>query len=205
MFEQLSNTVGNTSEQIAPHWGMLKEAGLVFGNTGINPSSLARFITEAMYVGAGMPWWAALASTALLYRAVFLYPMIRSSDMGAIAQAIAPAQREIRERYTKMDIDSKQRMGLMQREMKYLAEKTGYSMGAHFGPILLQGVFTFGLFRCARNLALVPDLGLSEGGLLWVTNLHYSDPYYIMPIVAALTMHVMARVGHRFVTNQVYR
>jgi YidC/Oxa1 family membrane protein insertase len=200
VFEKLSDSVQNTGTEIVPHIGMLKEAGLDFG-WGF--TSMAQWIIEHIHVWADMPWWAALASTALLYRTVFLWPMYHSSHNAAIGQAIAPAQREIKDRYKNMDLDNNQRMALMQQEMRYLSKKTGYSIAGHIGPIVAQGLFTFGIFRFTRNLATIPDLGLSDGGFLWLSNLHHADPYYILPVATGMTMYVMARVSKVFTIYQV--
>ncbi|VDM42143.1 unnamed protein product [Toxocara canis] len=68
-------------------------------------------------------------------------------------------------------------------------------LGRQFLIILANGGVFATQFFAIRKMVEVNFPGWSTGGALWFTDLTISDPYYALPLISAVTMGIVARVG----------
>ena len=173
--------------------GYLHEIGL---NYGWGPTSMLEWTIEHIHIYAGLPWWGSIAATAILLRLALLPYFIKSSDSMARSQALMPLTKPVTERMTAAQkAGDTPGMQAAWGELGVIRKRAGVSFWAQFRPMILQGVFGYcglKLFRAAANL---PVPGFKDGGFLWLTDLTVPDPYLILPLVMAGSIHMLIRIG----------
>lgn len=92
-------------------------------------------------------------------------------------QELQPQLKELQERYSGTDMESRQ---LLNDATRQLYKDNDVKMSASFIPIFIQLPILMALFQ-----ALTRVEALKVGQFLWL-NLGEKDPYYILPILAAL-------------------
>lgn len=92
-------------------------------------------------------------------------------------QALQPALEAIKDKYPNRDRES---MQLMQEEQQALMEANGVNQFAGCLPLVIQLPVMMALYQ---SILRTPEL--RQGHFLW-TNLGQPDPYFILPILAAL-------------------
>ncbi|PIO71498.1 hypothetical protein TELCIR_06598 [Teladorsagia circumcincta] len=68
-------------------------------------------------------------------------------------------------------------------------------LGRQFLILLANGAVFATQFFAIRKMVDVNYPGLSTGGTAWFTDLTIADPYYALPLISALTMGLVTRVG----------
>jgi YidC/Oxa1 family membrane protein insertase len=75
-------------------------------------------------------------------------------------------------------------------------------------PILVQMPVFIGIFYVIRKFGGIPNVrppeypSFHEGGLLWFQNLSAADPYFILPVISALTMLAATEITAKSVDPQ---
>ncbi|KAI0849035.1 60Kd inner membrane protein-domain-containing protein [Daldinia vernicosa] len=171
--------------------GYLKNLGLDFG---WGPTSCCEWILEHLYIYTGMPWWAAIAAVAAVWRLIMFWPTLTASKHSALIQQLErnPAYAKAKEEFNEAAWKTRDRMAQMRasEKMMRLKKETGAStfrMLATFWTV----PFSFGMFRLLRGMAALPVPSLETGGLAWFTDLTVHDPYYILPITSIALTAVM--------------
>ena len=173
--------------------GFLKEIGLDYG---WGPTAVIEWTLEHIHITAGLPWWAAIAATAVLMRAATFPLYLKSADQAARQSALTSITKPITERMTLAQKTNDQ-TGVMQAwtELRAVRKRAGMSYTAQFTPMLVQSVLGFCSFKLMRGMANLPVPGLKDGGFGWVTDLTISDGYLLLPAIMAGAMHMMFRYG----------
>lgn len=190
----LNNALDFSSSSLADipeHIGYLKSLGLDYG---FGPTAMMEWILEHVHVLCGTPWWASIALTAVLVRAVLFYPYVGAADNGAKLAWVKPITQPLT---TKMNAaarlgDNTETMRLRQ-EIQKIHKRAGISLIRTFFP-LIQAPIGFGTFFLLRAMAKLPVPGLETGGLLWFTNLTLPDPYFVIPIATSYVLHRALKV-----------
>ncbi len=108
---------------------------------------------------------------------VVLYPLTRASYISmAKMKALAPKMERLKAQYGEDKVKLQQAMMAMYRE-----EKVNPIGGCL--PMLLQIPVFIGLYW-----ALLGSVELRQAHFLWITDLSRPDPYFILPVVLAITM-----------------
>jgi YidC/Oxa1 family membrane protein insertase len=151
---------------------------------------------EHIHIMGGVPWWGAIAATAILVRAVTFPLYLKSADQSARQAALTPITKPITERMQAAQKAGDQ-TGVMQAwtELGAIRKRAGLKYSAQFGPMLAQAVLGFCSFKLMRGMANLPVPGLKEGGFGWITDLTVSDGYLLLPAIMAGAMHTMFRYG----------
>ena len=173
--------------------GFLKELGLDYG---WGPTAMLEWTLEHIHITAGLPWWAAIAATAVLVRAATFPLYLKSADQAARQSALTSVTKPITERMTVAQKANDQ-TGVMQAwsELRAVRKRAGMSYTAQFTPMLVQSVLGFCSFKLMRGMANLPVPGLKDGGFGWITDLTISDGYLLLPAIMAGAMHIMFRYG----------
>lgn len=133
--------------------------------------------------------------TSLLLRVVLLPLVIRGSDTSARLATIKPILEPVNQRMkaAKAARDTGE-VREASREMKQIHRAANIKLWTVIISNISQGLLGFGSFRLLKNMATLPVPGLDEGGLLWFKDLTLSDPYFVMPILTGLGLHLTFKV-----------
>ncbi|KAI0835256.1 60Kd inner membrane protein-domain-containing protein [Hypoxylon sp. FL0890] len=183
------NSVLDIPEQI----GYLKSLGLDFG---WGPTSCCEWLLEHLYIFSGMPWWATIATIAIVWRAVLFVPTMNASKHSALLQqltkdpAFAKAKAEFDEAVWKTGDRAAQ---LRAREQMTLLKRRSGASTLRTLVTLWTIPFSYGMFRVLNAMSAIPVPSLETGGLAWFTDLSVHDPYYILPSASILLAAAMFR------------
>jgi YidC/Oxa1 family membrane protein insertase len=81
----------------------------------------------------------------------------------------------------------------IRQEMQLINKRAGIKIWKSFVP-MLQAVAGYGTFVLLRAMAHLPVPGFEGGGILWFSNLAIPDPFFILPMATAGTLHLVLRV-----------
>lgn len=173
--------------------GFLKDLGLDYG---WGPTALIEWSLEHVHVLSGMPWWGSIAATAFLYRLALVPMFMKASENGAKMRAMQPITQPMNAKMMDaMRNGDRVTAMTMRQEMMQINKAAGVSTFGMLVPSVVQGVFGFCAFRLLRAMSNLPVPGLETGGLLWITDLTHTDPYFLLPAIMGGTLHMVMRMG----------
>jgi YidC/Oxa1 family membrane protein insertase len=138
----------------------------------------------------GAPWWLSIAMLTIVVRTLLFPLTVKQVKNMRAMQDLRPEMERIRAQYR----DNRQKQ---QEEMMRLYQERKVNPLGGCLPILVQMPIFIGIFYVIREFGgytvgdrVVPPRFVSfhEGGILWFQNLSAPDPYYLLPIISALTM-----------------
>lgn len=178
---------------IPEHIGYLKSIGLDYG---WGPTAMIESVLEHIHIYAGIPWWGAIAVTAVLLR-VAVFPLyIKSSDMSARQMAMMPIMKPVTDRISACQkAGDTAGMQAASQEWREMRKRAGLKFTTQFVPSIVQGILGFCGFRLMRAMATLPVPALHTDGFLWLQDLTLADPYLILPAMMGLSMHLLFRLG----------
>lgn len=151
---------------------------------------------EHMHIYTGLPWWASVALTAVSIRLVMAPLYIKSSDVVARSAALMSVTKPISDRMSAAqkagDTASVQRAWI---ELRAVRKRAGLSIVDQLLPMFLQGVIGYCGFKLLRAMAALPVPALKTDGFLWLQDMTLSDPFLILPLAMAGTIHLLVRMG----------
>lgn len=132
--------------------------------------------------------WTIVVLTLLLN--MLLFPLRISSYRATLKmQKVAPEVKAIQERYKKYKLNDP-RKAEMNKEVMAVYQREGINPVGSCLPQFLQFPIWFGLYR-----ALQGTIELRHAPwLLWVKDLSAKDPYYILPLLMALSMYFSSKM-----------
>jgi YidC/Oxa1 family membrane protein insertase len=132
--------------------------------------------------------WAIVAITIAINMVMF--PLkVKSMRAMLKMQKVAPEVKAIQERYKKYSMRDP-RKAEMNKEVMAVYSREGINPLGSCWPTLIQMPIWFGLYRMLAytiELRHAPWLG-------WIHDLSRSDPYYILPVVMAVSMYFMQKM-----------
>jgi len=132
--------------------------------------------------------WAIILMTVLIN--MVLFPLkVKSWRSMQKMQKVAPEVKVIQERYKKYSMRDPRKQQMNQEVMAVYQREGINPMGGCL-PMLLQMPIWFGLYRMLNvtiELRHAPWLG-------WIRDLSTRDPYYILPVLMAVTMYWMQKM-----------
>jgi YidC/Oxa1 family membrane protein insertase len=171
----------------------MKDLGVDFG---WGTTSLIKTAIEFIHVSfGGPPWWLTLGASVLLTRVVIFPLFLRASSQSQKMVIFGQKAKELQQKSTEAEQKGDQvEQFRLRKEQQAMAREMGLSFPKLFAPALIQAVLGFGVWRIGWKLSEIPQLGLSNGGFLWMHNLAIADPFYILPAVAGLLAHASSRL-----------
>jgi YidC/Oxa1 family membrane protein insertase len=135
----------------------------------------------------GVEWWLSIAMLTVVVR-TFLFPLtVRQVRSMRAMQDLKPEMDRIRAQYR----DNRQRQ--QEEIMKLYQQRKVNPLGGCL-PILVQMPVFIGIFYVIRKFGGQPGYSeplypsFREGGILWFQDLSHMDPYFVLPVLSALTM-----------------
>ncbi|KAK3941033.1 mitochondrial inner membrane protein OXA1 [Diplogelasinospora grovesii] len=181
----------NMPEQI----GFLKALGLEYG---WGPSSMMEWVLEHIYIYTGLPWWASLATVAILARIAIFKPSLTAAEHSQKLQELRknPRYNEAMKEMQEAAMKTKDQMAMMKarNEMRQMHRAIGLQQWKAFVP-LLNVPIAYGMLRLVRGMAALPVPSLETGGMLWFPDLTIADPYFILPVLTGLIFVSALRMG----------
>jgi YidC/Oxa1 family membrane protein insertase len=138
----------------------------------------------------GAPWWLSIALLTVVIRTLLFPLTVKQVKSMRAMQDLKPEMDRIRAQYR----DNRQKQ--QEETMKLYQERKVNPLGGCL-PILVQMPIFIGIFYVIREFGgyrigdrVVPPKfeSFHEGGILWFQNLSAPDPFYLLPVISALTM-----------------
>lgn len=171
--------------------GYLKELGLDYG---WGSSSVAQYFIEHFHVWGGMPWWAGIVATGLLFRGVLLPFALMASDQAARSHNAKPLTTPLREEMMRHLQQGNQIAGQQKRaELSEIHRAHGIKVWKTLVP-LLQIPLGFGIFRATRGMTSLPLPAFMDESFFWIKDLTVADPVYILPMITSFAMYLTFKV-----------
>ncbi|PWY86410.1 hypothetical protein BO94DRAFT_585993 [Aspergillus sclerotioniger CBS 115572] len=172
--------------------GYLKQLGLDFG---WGTSSIVEWLIEHFHVAAGLPWWGGIVATGIFIRLALLGPMLSAVDastrLNNIKHLTGPVRKEMMMAHKRNDtVESTKKRA----ELSRLHSSHGVAPWKAMIP-MAQIPLGFGCYRVVNNMCGLPVPGLATESVAWLQDLTVADPYFILPIVSAVCMHLTLKKG----------
>jgi YidC/Oxa1 family membrane protein insertase len=152
----------------------------------------------------GAPWWLSIALLTVVIRTLLFPLTVKQVKSMRAMQDLKPEMDRIRAQYR----DNRQKQ--QEETMKLYQERKVNPLGGCL-PILVQMPIFIGIFYVIRQFGgyrigdrVVPPQfeSFHEGGILWFQNLSAPDPFYLLPVISALTMLAATEITAKNVDPQ---
>ncbi|CAG9613597.1 Membrane protein insertase MisCA [Bacillus rhizoplanae] len=128
----------------------------------------------------------AIVVTTLIIRFALLPLMIKQTKSTKAMQLLQPEMAKLKEKYSSKDQATQQKL---QQEMMQLYQKYGVNPLAGCLPIFIQMPILFAFYH-----AIIRTAEIKQHTFLWF-DLGHPDPYYILPILAAITTFIQQKLS----------
>ncbi len=142
----------------------------------------------------GAPWWLSIAILTIIVRTVLFPLTIRQVKSMRAMQDLKPDMDRIRAQYK----DNRQRQ--QEEIMKLYQERQVNPFGSCF-PLLIQMPIFIGMFYVIQSFGDTHP-SFTSGGILWFRDLSAYDPFYILPVLSAVTMLAASEITSKHIDPQ---
>ena len=135
----------------------------------------------------GAPWWLSIAMLTVVVRGLLFPLTVKQVKSMRAVQNLKPEMDRVRAQYQ----NNPQRQ---REEMAKVYQERGVNPLGGCLPILVQMPIFIGIFYVIRQFGGTPGRtepqypSFVDGGILWFQDLSHQDPYYLLPILSAVTM-----------------
>jgi YidC/Oxa1 family membrane protein insertase len=149
----------------------------------------------------GVPWWLSIVMLTVIVRGLLFPLTVKQVRSMRAMQDLKPRMDRVRAQFK----DNPQRQ---REEMAKLYQDQGVNPLGGCLPILVQMPVFIGMFYVIRTFGGTPGRtppeydSFTHGGILWFQNLSQPDPYYILPIISAITMLAATEITSKNVDPQ---
>jgi YidC/Oxa1 family membrane protein insertase len=149
----------------------------------------------------GAPWWLSIVMLTVIVRSLLFPLTVKQVKSMRAMQDLKPHMDRVRAQFK----DNRQRQ---QEEMAKLYQEQGVNPLGGCLPILVQMPIFIGIFYVIRQFGGTPGRtapeyeSFTQGGILWFQDLAHADPYYILPIISAVTMLASTEITAKNVDPQ---
>src|SRR5215203_1851061 len=149
---------------------------------------------EFFHYSWGTPWWLSIVILTVLVRSLLFPLTIRQVKSMRAMQDLKPEMDRIRAKYK----DNRQKQ--QEELMKLYQERKVNPFGSCL-PLLVQMPIFIAMFYVIRGFANTHE-SFTEGGILWFQDLSVQDPFYILPILSAVTMLAASEITSKNIDPQ---
>ena len=135
----------------------------------------------------GVEWWLSIAMLTVVVRTLLFPLTVKQVKSMRAMQDLRPEMERIRGQYK----DNRQKQ--QEEIMKLYQDRKVNPLGGCL-PILVQMPIFIGIFYVIRKFGGQPGYSeplypsFREGGIFWFQDLSHMDPYFVLPVLSALTM-----------------
>ncbi len=146
------------------------------------------------FYSQGLPWWLSIAVLTVLVRSLLFPLTIKQVKSMRAMQDLKPEMDRIRAKYK----DNRQKQ--QEEIMKLYQERQVNPLGGCL-PLLVQMPIFIAMFYVIRSFGDTHP-SFTNGGLLWFRDLSAMDPYFILPILSAVTMLAASEITAKHIDPQ---
>ena len=149
----------------------------------------------------GVAWWLSIVLLTIIVRSLLFPLTVKQVKSMRAMQDLKPRMDRVRAQFK----DNPQRQ---REEMAKLYQDQGVNPLGGCLPILVQMPVFIGMFYVIRKFGGTPGRtppeyeSFTHGGILWFQDLAHADPYYILPIISAVTMLAATEITSKNVDPQ---
>jgi YidC/Oxa1 family membrane protein insertase len=149
----------------------------------------------------GVAWWLSIVLLTVIVRSLLFPLTVKQVKSMRAMQDLKPRMDRVRAQFK----DNPQRQ---REEMAKLYQEQGVNPLGGCLPILVQMPVFIGMFYVIRTFGGTPGRtppeyeSFTHGGILWFQNLSQADPYYLLPIISAVTMLAATEITSKNVDPQ---
>ena len=148
------------------------------------PAGWIQNTLETLHSGLDLPWWLSIVSVTVVFRLCMFPVWLNSQYVAARVQNNLPKIQKIQYDLQQAQL-SKNSLKVAELQMTLMNEMRTFSTML---PMLPQMLVFSGMFIGLRGMTNLPIESLQTGGILHVTDLTSSDPYFILPVITASTL-----------------
>jgi YidC/Oxa1 family membrane protein insertase len=146
------------------------------------------------FYSLGAPWWLSIVILTVIVRSLLFPLTIRQVKSMRAMQDLKPEMDKIRAKYK----DNRQKQ--QEELMKLYQERRVNPFGSCF-PLLVQLPIFIAIFYVIRGFEETHP-SFTEGGILWFRDLSAHDPFYILPVLSAVTMLAASEITSKSMDPQ---
>lgn len=160
------------------------------------PTGYFRWGIEAMHNYFDLPYWTTIMCATIALRLALIFVPIASQRLVAKQSRYKKELDEFRIRIleAKKEGNALLQQQIFLEQMDFMKKKD-IRLGRQFLVLLANGAVFGTQFFAIREMVRVGFPGFSTGGILWFHDLTLQDPYLLLPLISAVTMAVVVRVG----------
>ncbi|XP_033113554.1 mitochondrial inner membrane protein OXA1L-like [Anneissia japonica] len=182
-----SSSVATTAAEILQPVAEVPFSELGLG--GYSPVGLLQTALEFLHVSAGLPWWAAIATGTLIARVAVFPIIVRNQRYSVRMNNVMPTFQRLTAKFNEARSSGDQTEVMMaSNDMQQFMKKHDINPLKSFMGIAVQAPIFISFFIGLRKMATLPVESMQVGGFSWFTDLTTTDPYYVMPVIASLSM-----------------
>jgi len=142
----------------------------------------------------GAPWWLSIVILTVIV-STLLFPLtVKQVKSMRAMQDLRPEMERIRAKYK----ENKQKQ---QEEIMKLYQESGVNPFGSCLPLLVQMPIFITMFYVIRNFGYT-HTDFTSGGILWFQDLSVQDPFYVLPILSAVTMLAASEITSKHIDPQ---
>src|SRR5215212_614266 len=147
----------------------------------------------------GAPWSLSIVLLTVIVRSLLFPLTVKHVRSMRAMQDLKPHMDRVRSQFK----DNPQRQ---REEMAKLYQEQGVNPLGGCLPILVQMPIFIGIFYVIRQFGGTPGRtppeypSFTDGGILWFQDLAHADPYYLLPIISAVTMLAATEITSNVMT-----
>jgi YidC/Oxa1 family membrane protein insertase len=142
----------------------------------------------------GAPWWLSIAILTVVVRSILFPLTVRQVKSMRAMQDLKPEMDKIRAKYK----DNKQQQ--QEEIMKLYQERKVNPFGSCL-PLLIQMPIFITMFYVIQGFGATHE-SFASGGVLWFQDLSTKDPYYLLPVLSAVTMLAASEITSKHIDAQ---
>ncbi len=142
----------------------------------------------------GAPWWLSIAILTVIVRSILFPLTIRQVKSMRAMQDLKPEMDKIRAKYK----DNKQQQ--QEEIMKLYQDRKVNPFGSCL-PLLIQMPIFITMFYVIQGFGATHE-SFTSGGVLWFQDLSVQDPYYLLPVLSAMTMLAASEITSKHIDAQ---
>ncbi len=147
-----------------------------------------------LFHAQGAPWWLSIALLTIIARSILFPLTVRQVKSMRAMQDLKPDMDRLRAKYKE---DKKKQQEEL---MKLYQERKVNPFGSCF-PILIQMPIFISVYVVVRSFGQTHE-SFNSGGVLWFQDLSVQDPFYILPVISAVTMLAASEITSKSLDPQ---